>query len=69
MGVLMQESITAKLRDEEAMAEGGGGGAMVLHNKSSKKKDAKHGEVVSAPPHPISELVRSGRNSQNSARH
>jgi len=56
MGVLMKESIDAKLRAEE---DGEESGALVVH-KRNKKIDPKHGADSSLPPHPISELVRSG---------
>ena len=55
MGTLMQESVDAKVKAEMDQEMG----LVVVQNKN-KQTDAKHGADVSVPPHPISELVRSG---------
>ena len=59
MNVLMQESMAAKMRDERDAEEVGALVVAAPHSKS-KKIDSRHGEEVSAPPHPIASLVRSG---------
>ena len=53
IGELMQDGI----KDEEA---NGAQGDEIETAWRSNKSDSKHGECVSEPPHPISELVRSG---------
>ena len=58
MGVLMKESIEAKLRADADLDHEGPAKGVTPHK--NKKIDPKHGEDVSSPPHPISQLVRSG---------
>jgi len=55
MGVLMKESIEAKLRADADLE-----GPAASTQQKNKKVDPKHGADVSEPPHPISQLVRSG---------
>jgi len=54
-GTLMQESVDANIKAEMDQEMG-----LVMVKNKNQKTDAKYGADVSVPPHPISELVRSG---------